>query len=88
MATRAPQPHPSHDQATPPPSTDDGPAAAMLLTVFIAASIMVVNLVAMIAVVRTWWMFGVTFAVEVVVTAIVIGTIMRVMSGRTNRRRA
>jgi hypothetical protein len=65
---------------------DDGPAAALLVTVFAAASVMVVTLVAMIAMVRTWWMFGVTFAIEVVVTAIVVGTIIGVMSGRARRR--
>lgn len=86
MAATQPQPAPSTGRPTRPPAdSDDTGAAPRLLTIFIAAALMVINLVAMIAMVRTWWMFGVTFAIEVVVTAIVIATIIRVMSGRANQ---
>jgi hypothetical protein len=63
------------------PADDTGDGLLMFF-VFTAAVLISTAAVALIAVVGTWWVLGVGFAVHVTMTAVVTLTIVHVMAGR------
>ena len=60
---------------------DRGYGLAMLL-IFATAALIVTGAVALLALVGSWWMLGVAFAVHVAMTALVTLTIVGAMNGR------
>ena len=66
---------------------DRGDGLAMFL-IFAAAALIVTGAVALLAVVGSWWMLGVAFAVHVAMTAAVTLTIVGAMNGRLDAIRA
>jgi hypothetical protein len=60
---------------------DRGDGLAMFL-IFAAAALIVTGAVALLALVDSWWMLGVAFAVHVAMTAVVTLTIVGAMNGR------
>ena len=60
---------------------DRGDGLAMFL-IFAAAALIVTGAVALLALVGSWWMLGVAFAVHVAMTAVVTLTIVGTMNGR------
>lgn len=60
---------------------DRGDGLAMFL-IFAAAALIVTGAVALLALVGSWWMLGVAFAVHVAMTAVVTLTIVGAMNGR------
>jgi fatty acid desaturase len=60
---------------------DRGYGLAMFL-IFAAAALIVTDAVALLALVGSWWMLGVAFAVHVAMTALVTLTIVGAMNGR------
>ncbi|MGN6869615.1 MAG: hypothetical protein ACTHMY_14585 [Solirubrobacteraceae bacterium] len=60
---------------------DSGGGLAMFL-VFSSAVLIVTGGVALMALVGTWWIFGLAFAIHVLMTTVVVATIVLVMNGR------
>jgi membrane protein implicated in regulation of membrane protease activity len=60
---------------------DRGDGLAMFL-IFAAAALIVTGAVALLALVGSWWMLSVAFAVDVAITAVVTLTIVGAMNGR------
>ncbi len=60
---------------------DTGSGLAMFL-IFTAAVLIVTGAVALLALVGAWWMLGVTFAIDLSMTTIVVLTVVFVMDGR------
>lgn len=61
---------------------DDSRGGLAMFLIFTAAVLIVTGAVAIVALVGSWWILGVAFAVHVLMTAVVIATIWAVMSGR------
>lgn len=61
---------------------DDSRAGLAMFMIFSAAVLIVTGGVALVALVPSWWILGVVFAIHVVMTAVVVGTIAFVMNGR------
>lgn len=60
---------------------DPGPNAGLfLLLTFMAALTVMVGAIAILALANTWWVLVVAFGVDLVVTAIVLASIMWIMS--------
>jgi membrane protein implicated in regulation of membrane protease activity len=53
-----------------------------MFLIFAAAALIVTDAVALLALVGSWWMLGVAFAVHVAMTALVTLTIVGAMNGR------
>ncbi|MGH2885623.1 MAG: hypothetical protein ACRDPA_23475 [Solirubrobacteraceae bacterium] len=64
------------------PADDSGQGLAMLV-IFTAAALIVTGAVALLALVNSWWMLGVAFAVHVAMTAVVMLAILHAMAGHT-----
>lgn len=70
-------------------SADDSGQGLALFLIFVAAVLIVTCAVALLALVDSWWMLGVTFAVDITMTAIVVLAIYHALAGRaTHHRRA
>jgi hypothetical protein len=63
-------------------AVDDSGAGLAMFLIFTAAVLIVTGAVAVVALVGTWWMLGVAFAVDLAMTTIVVLTIVAVMAGR------
>jgi hypothetical protein len=63
-------------------AADDSGAGLAMFLIFTAAVLIVTGAVAVVALVGTWWMLGVAFAVDLAMTTIVVLTIVAVMAGR------
>ena len=61
---------------------DDSGDGLLMFFVFTAAVLTSTGAVALIALVGTWWMLGLGFAVHAVMTGLVVLTIVDVMAGR------
>ena len=66
----------------PPGSQDDSASGEAMSLIFTGAVLIVTGAVALLAVVGTWWMLGVAFAIHVTMTTVVVLTILYVMDGR------
>jgi membrane protein implicated in regulation of membrane protease activity len=62
---------------------DSGDGLAMLV-IFTAAVLIVTGAVALVALIDTWWILGVAFAIHVLMTTVVMATIVSVMNGRAS----
>jgi hypothetical protein len=67
--------------ASPPGSLDDTGTGLAMFVIFTAAALILTGAVALLALVGSWWMLGVAFAVHVAMTAVVTLTIVGAMSG-------
>ncbi len=76
----SPQPY-----AQPSTAVDDTGSGLAMFLIFTAAVLIVTGAVALLAVVGTWWMLGVTFAIDLSMTTIVVLTIVFVMDGRAQK---
>jgi membrane protein implicated in regulation of membrane protease activity len=63
-------------------SDDDSASGEAMSLIFTGAVLIVTGAVALLALVSTWWMLGVAFAIHVIMTTVVILTILYVMDGR------
>ena len=63
---------------------DDSGAGLAMFLIFTAAVLIVTGAVAVVALVGTWWMLAVGFAVHVAMTIVVVLTIVEVMAGRAH----
>lgn len=63
---------------------DDSGAGLAMFVIFTAAVLIVTGAVALVALVDTWWILGVAFAIHVLMTIVVMATIVSVMNGRAN----
>lgn len=66
------------------PTLDDSGAGLAMFVIFTAAVLIVTGTVAIVALVNTWWILGVAFAVHLVMTGTVLITIVSVMDGRAS----
>ncbi len=57
-----------------------------MFLVFIVAVLASTGAVVLIALVGTWWMLGFGFAIHMIVTAVVLLTVVHVMTGRARAR--
>lgn len=64
------------------PADDSGQGLAMFV-IFTGAVLIVTGAVALLALVGSWWMLGVAFAVYLAMTVVVLLTILHTMAGRT-----
>lgn len=76
----SPQPH-----TQPSAAVDDTGSGLAMFLIFTAAVLIVTGAVALLAFVGTWWMLGVTFAIDLSMTTIVVLTIIFVMDGRAQK---
>ena len=70
----------SSEPRLPEPEDDTGQGLAMLVT-FTGAVLFVTGAVALLALVGSWWMLGVAFAIHAATTAVVVLTLLHVMAG-------
>ncbi len=63
---------------------DDSRAGLAMLAIFTTAVLIVTGAVAIVAIVDTWWILGVAFAIHVLMTTVVVATIVSVMNGRAS----
>jgi len=63
---------------------DDSGAGLAMFLIFTAAVLIVTGAVAVVALVGTWWMLAVGFAVHVAMTIVVVLTIVEVMAGHAH----
>lgn len=68
-------------------SADDRGQGLALFVIFTMAVLIVTGAVALLALVDSWWMLGVAFAVDITVTTFVVLTIYRILAGRATRDR-
>lgn len=68
-------------------AADDSGQGLALFVIFTMAVLIVTGAVALLALVDSWWMLGVAFAVDVTVTTFVVLTIYRILAGRATRDR-
>jgi membrane protein implicated in regulation of membrane protease activity len=61
---------------------DDSGAGVAMFVIFIAAVLIVTCAVALVALVDTWWILGIAYAIHVLMTTVVMATIVSVMNGR------
>jgi hypothetical protein len=71
---------PAHARSVAGP--DDSGAGLAMFLIFTAAVLIVTGAVAVVALVGTWWMLAVGFAMHVAMTIVVVLTIVEVMAGR------
>ena len=64
---------------------DDSGQGLALFLIFISAVLIVTSAVALLALVDSWWMLGVVFVVDIMITAVVTLTIYRVLAGHATR---
>jgi hypothetical protein len=64
-------------------AADDSGQGLAMFVIFTGAVLIVTGAVALLAVVGSWWMLGVAFAVHVTMTVVVVLTILYAMGGRT-----
>ncbi len=69
-------------------TADDSGAGLVLFFVFATAVLTVTGAVALLALVGTWWMLAVAFAIYVAMTMVVLLTILRVIAGSRLRAAA
>lgn len=63
-------------------SADDRGQGLAMFVIFTGAVLIVTGAVALLALVRAWWMLGAAFGVHVTMTAVVVLTILHAMAGR------
>ncbi len=63
-------------------AVDDSGAGLAMFVIFTTAVLIVTGAVAIVAIVNTWWVLGVAFAIHVLMTTVVVATIVSVMNGR------
>jgi membrane protein implicated in regulation of membrane protease activity len=61
---------------------DDSSDGLAMFVIFITAVLIVTGAVAMVAVVNTWWIVGMAFAIHVLMTTVVVATLVSVLNGR------
>ena len=64
-----------------PEPEDDSPQGLAMFVIFTAAVLFVTGAVALLALVGSWWMLGLAFAIHAAATAVVMLTILHVMVG-------
>ncbi len=65
----------------PPGPEDDSAQGLAMFVIFTGAVLFVTGAVALLALVGSWWMLGVAFAIHAAMTAVVILTLLHVMAG-------
>jgi membrane protein implicated in regulation of membrane protease activity len=63
---------------------DDSGAGLAMFVIFTTAVLIVTGAVAIVALVNTWWILGVAFAIHVLMTTVVVAAIVSVMNGRAS----
>lgn len=66
----------------PSEAVDDSGAGLAMFVIFTTGVLIVTGAVAIVAIVNTWWVLGVAFAIHVIMTTVVVATIVFVMNGR------
>lgn len=65
-------------------SLDDSGAGLAMFVIFTTAVLIITGAVAIVALVDTWWVLGLAFAMHVLMTTVVVVTIVSVMNGRAS----